>query len=461
VLDEVVRRAAVAFGDRPAIVQWDGEVLTYGDLDQQSDELAAGLAAHGVGEEAVVALTMPSVISYVVAYTAAAKAGACAAGVNPRLTSGERAAVLDRLAPDLVLDLDAVRELTVADGRVRPLPSDPERLACVVFTSGTTGAPKGAVFRNRHLAAVDRIDAGGLADGSGGPMLASTQFAHIGFMTKLPWYLRLGATLHVLERWRAEDALDVICRERMTSIGGVAAQIALLLRVPDFDRYDVSSVRTIVVGAGPSPAAVVCEARERFGAAYSIRYSSTESGGVGTGTAFDADDEEALHTVGRPRPGVEARVDESTGEVLLRSPAVMDGYWREPERTRSTLVDDGWLRTGDLGALDERGCLRLVGRASDVYIRGGYNVHPIEVESVLVDHPAIAQVVVVPRDDPVMGEIGEAVVVVVRGEPAPTLDELRAFAAGRLASYKLPERLRVVDELPLTTMDKVDRRALA
>jgi acyl-CoA synthetase (AMP-forming)/AMP-acid ligase II len=138
-----------------------------------------------------------------------------------------------------------------------------------------------------------------------------------------------------------------------------------------------------------------------------------------------------------------------------------DGYWRDPERTAAAFTADGWLRTGDLAAIDDRGLVRITGRATDMYIRGGYNVHPAEVEAVLLDHPAVAAVAVVPRGDDVLGEVGVAVVVPAdRSAPGPSLDDLRRFAAPRLASYKLPEALAVVDELPLTTMDKVDRRAL-
>jgi acyl-CoA synthetase (AMP-forming)/AMP-acid ligase II len=292
-------------------------------------------------------------------------------------------------------------------------------------------------------------------------MLSSTQFAHVGFSTKLPWYVQTGATIHVLPRWRAADALRVIADERIASIGGVAAQVALLLREPGFDGYDLSAVQTIVVGAGPSPGPLVAEARRRFGAAYSIRYSSTESGGVGTATAFDADDDEALHSIGRARPGVEVRVDPDTSTLELRSPAMMAGYWNDPERTAAAFTDDGWLRTGDLAEIDASGLVRLRGRATDMYIRGGYNVHPAEVEAVLLDHPAVAQVAVVPRADDVMGEVGVAVVVPRDPAAPPSLEDLRAHAAPRLAAYKLPEAMALRAELPLTSMDKLDRRALA
>ena len=462
-LPESIRGAARRFGERPAIVDAAGTPVTYRELDRLSDELAAGLLQrHGVHEGTVVALALPSDPSYVAVYLALAKLGAITAGINPRLAPAEADRVVAKLAPDLVIHgttpLPRVRDAAPA-----PLPPNPDRVTAVVFTSGTTGEPKGAVFTDRELAAITTIDAGGLDRWDGGsPMLASTQFCHVGFMTKLPWYLRLGSTLVLQERWRPRDTLALVERHRMPSIGGVAAQIALLLRVEDFDRFDVSSVQTIVVGGGSSPPEVVREARRRFGAAYSTRYSSTESGGVGTATAFDASDEEALNTAGRPRPGVEVRVDPDTGELLLRSPAMMRGYWRDPERTAATIVD-GWLHTGDLAEIDPSGCVRIVGRTTDMYIRGGYNVHPQEVEAVLVEHPAVAEVAVVPRPDPVLGEIGVAVVVPAPGaaRAAPSLEDLRAFAARRLAAYKLPEALEIVDALPLTSMDKLDRRALA
>lgn len=457
--------AAERFGDRPAIAPEGEPAVSYRELWVRARRVAAGLRARRFDEGAVVALDLPSDPSWVAACAGVSAIGGVSAGINPRLAPPERAAVLERLAPDVVIDGGLLAELEALGdvGDVVVPDADPRRPTCIVFTSGTTGEPKGAVFREAQLDAIARIDLGSAeatsAWGGGGPMLASTQFCHIGFTTKLPWYLRTASRLHVLPRWRAVDALRVIARERMAGVGGVAAQIGLLLRVPDFASYDVSAVRAIVVGGGPSPAALVAEARERFGAAYSIRYSSTESGGVGTATAFDADDDEALHTVGRPRPGVEVRVDAESSELQLRSPAMTDGYWRDPERTAAAFTADGWLRTGDLAEIDDRGLVRITGRATDMYIRGGYNVHPAEVESVLLSHPDVAAVAVVPRPDDVLGEVGVAVVVPRSGGDV-SLDSLRSFGASQLASYKLPEALAVVDELPLTSMDKVDRRAL-
>jgi acyl-CoA synthetase (AMP-forming)/AMP-acid ligase II len=168
--------------------------------------------------------------------------------------------------------------------------------------------------------------------------------------------------------------------------------------------------------------------------------------------------------VGRPHAGVDLELRDAVdgvGEVCLRSAAVMDGYWRAPGLTAEVLTADGFVRTGDLGWIDDAGRLRLAGRAKEMYVRGGYNVYPMEVEAVLATHPAIAAVAVAPRPDRVMGEIGVAVVVPRDRSRPPGLDELRTFAADHLATYKLPEAMVITDALPLTAMEKLDRRTLA
>jgi acyl-CoA synthetase (AMP-forming)/AMP-acid ligase II len=175
-----------------------------------------------------------------------------------------------------------------------------------------------------------------------------------------------------------------------------------------------------------------------------------------------------LYTVGRPRPGVELEVRDAddravpageVGEVCMLSPGNMAGYWRDPEATARTLRG-GWLHTGDEGAIDERGCLRLVGRRGDAYSRGGYNVYPKEIEDVLGWHPKVAQVAIVPRPDEVMGSVGVAVVVPANPHQPPALHELREFGAAHLAKFKLPEAIRIVDAMPMTAMLKIDRRGL-
>ncbi len=489
-LPEAINRAAKDHADVVAYRTHEGWDVTYADLDRLSDEAAAWLTMRGLHEGYVLGLCMPSRVDYVVAYLAAAKVGAVTGGINPRFTAAERRAALDALAPDLILacgdqlegissDVN-VEEITLATsveeilaserviGEVpEPLAPDPSRPVAVCFTSGSSGQPKGAWYENRQLQAIADLDTGG-AWGGGGHRYASTELAHVGVMTKLPWLLASGGTTHMLEKWRAEPVLELIDRYRMGSVAAIAPQIALMLRVDGLDRFDFDCVKAIVSGGALAPPGLIRAGRELFGAPWSNRYSSTESGGVGLGTALDADDEEALYTVGRPRPGVEAEIrgddgspvaDGEVGELWLRSPAVMSGYWNAPDTTAATLVD-GWLRTGDLALIDDRGCFRLAGRTTEMYIRGGYNVYPLEVESVLSTHPKVAEVAIMPQLDEVMGEVGVAVVVPAQAGDGPTLDELRAHAAESLAAYKLPEAVRLVASLPKNASDKVDRRAL-
>jgi acyl-CoA synthetase (AMP-forming)/AMP-acid ligase II len=484
VLGRVTAEAAERFGDASCYVASDGWTVSYRDLDTISDEVAAGLLRRGVGPGDVVALVLPTMPEYMLAYVAASKIGAITAGVNARLSPPERAAVLAAARPALVLatvDLApaghdvvevvpaagsaaALAPLRVGGAPPPPLPEDADRPVAIVFTSGTTGLPKGAVFCGRQLDFITQVDTGWRwADAPGGATFAATSFAHLGPMTKLPGTLVRGGTTHLLPRWRPADALRMIATHRMAGVGGIPTQLALMLQEPDFDTYDLSCLQAIVIGGGPATPALVREARARFGAALSVRYSCTEAG-IGVGTAFTDPPEDAEVSVGRPHDGVEVMLldeHDGVGEVCLRSPAVMDSYWNEPELTRAAFTAGGFVRTGDLGWFDEAGRLRLVGRSKEMYVRGGYNVYPMEVEGVLAAHPAVASVAVAARPDDVMGEIGVAVVVVRDGAPAPTLADLRSFGADRLAAYKLPEALVVTAALPLTAMEKLDRRALA
>jgi acyl-CoA synthetase (AMP-forming)/AMP-acid ligase II len=476
-LPETLSEAARRFGDRTAYVTPDGWPLSYSDFDRISDEVAGGLVERGVTEGDVVGIVFPPGPEYLVAYSASAKVGAIAAGVNDRLSVREREGVLGVAEPRLVLTADefpraegvsdVLRELQVEGFTPARLPADPDRPVAIIFTSGTTGLPKGALYCNRQLDFITKTDVGDSWDG-GGRSLNGTSFAHLGLMTKLPGNLRRGGTTFIMERWHARPALQLIERERMTSTGGVPTQLALMLRDPNFDAFDLSSVQLIIAGGGPITPGLAEEARARFKAKLVTRYSCTEAG-IGLGTGADDPDEDAIVSVGRPHPCVELEIRDGegqtvkegdVGEVCLRSPAIMSGYWHDPVQTAAAFTADGFVRTGDLGAIDDRGRLRLVGRSKEMYVRGGYNVYPVEVEGVLSTHPDIAAVAVVPRPDDVMGEVGVAVVVPRDPERAPALGELREFARPQVASYKLPDAVHVVDALPLTAGEKIDRRAL-
>jgi acyl-CoA synthetase (AMP-forming)/AMP-acid ligase II len=476
-LPRTVAEAARRFTDRTAYVTPTSWELTYRDVDRVSDEVAAGLRARGLREGDVLAIALPPGPEYLLAYIGAAKLGAITAGVNDRLALSERSAILELAGAKVVLDSEefppassvdqVLRDVRVAGGVPEPIPDDPQRPVAIIFTSGTTGLPKGALYRNAQLSFITQTDVGDTWDG-GGRSMSGTSFAHLGFMTKLPGSLRRGGTTFIIDRWRARAALELIAREQMTTVAGVPTQLALMLRDPIFDDLDLGSVQYIVAGGGPITPGLAEEARRRFGAKLATRYSCTEAG-IGLGTAFDDPDEDAVVSVGRPHPSVDLSLrspDETDvdageiGEVCLRSPAVMSGYWRDDEQTRAAITADGFVRTGDLGWIDDQRRLRLVGRTKEMYVRGGYNVYPVEVESVLSTHPGVAAIAVVPRNDDVMGEIGVAVVVPRDAARPPSLADLRAFGVDDVAAYKLPDALHIVEALPLTAGDKVDRRAL-
>src|SRR5438105_4335537 len=283
-LTSCLTEAARRFGTAPALAAENGLMLSYADVDRLSDEVAVGMRRRGVGEGDVVALVLPTIPEYTVAYLASAKAGAITAGVNTRLSEAEQEGVLRVAEPKLVLSSSDVEpaetlDALLADLRVRGeapprIDDDPDRPVALVFTSGTTGAPKGVLFANRQLDAVTAIDVGDRW-GGGGRGLASTSLAHLGPMTKLAGNLRSGGTTFLMTRWSAGTALEMVERHRLTVLGGIPTQVALMLQHRSFERTDLSSLRAIVIGGGPAPPALVREARRRFAVPLAVRYSCT------------------------------------------------------------------------------------------------------------------------------------------------------------------------------------------
>lgn len=504
---DVLRAAATLNGDveayvEPATDRSPRRSLTFADWDRAADGIAGRLAALGARPGTVVCLVLPSSIEYAVVYAAATRLGAVTSGVNPRLGPTEMASIFERTRPVVtVVDDDAprppgvhgtciVRSELVAAAAGPPPTSwpdlDPTDPVTVVWTSGTTGLPKGAVFDHRCLAAV----AAGtdVLSQPGDRRLSPLPFAHVGSMTR-PWdEIAHGVTTVITPTpWKAADTIRILVEEGITVAQGVPTQWALVLEHPDLARVTLPSLRIVGTGASRVPAELVAALRHRFGVPVVVRYTSTEAS-LGTGTAPGDRDELVAATVGRPVPGVSISLTSEdgravptgeVGRVRLRSPALMKGYWGGPPTgpgatglvydqalTRSVLDDDGWLTTGDFGFIDGDGCLHLVGRANELYIRGGYNVYPGEVEAVLGEHAAVDRVAVIGVPDPVLGEIGVAFVVPsgiagtgVREDRL--LGELRSLVTDTLADYKAPDRLVVVDELPVTSMMKVDKKALS
>jgi acyl-CoA synthetase (AMP-forming)/AMP-acid ligase II len=475
-----MRATAEAHPEREAFV--DGRLrLTFGAWDRAADGLAATLAESGVGRGDVVCLMLPSSSDYAVCYQAVMRLGAITSGINPRLGPSEVASIIARTGPKLTV-LPSDREAPFGAGRllardeldeacradpIRPRPPiDGSEAVAIVWTSGTTGEPKGAVFGHSNLEAC-AVGAGDLSH-PGDRRLSPLPFAHVGFMTKA-WdeLVNIITTIIVPSPWKAGDALRLIEEEAVTVAQGVPTQWSLMLAHPRFDATDVSSLRVAGTGASTVPPELVREMRRRLGCPVVVAYTSTEAAITTRSRVGDAD-EVVSETVGRASEGVEVDVvdadgrpvaEADVGRVRCRSAAVMRGYWGDPARTAEVLDTDNWLITGDLGRFDDAGNLVLVGRKSEMYIRGGYNVYPAEVEGVLGEHPRVDKVAVVGLPDPVLGQIGAAYVVAAPGA-APTRDDLRDWCRGRLADYKAPDRLELLTELPLTSMLKVDKQAL-
>ena len=504
-LPDVLAAAAVATPDveayvEPATAGAPRRAVTFAGWHRASTGVAGLLAAHGVGPGTVVCLLLPSSIDYMVAYAAAARLGAVTSGINLRLGAAEVTSILERARPTVTVVDDGradpagpagavVRRYELAAAADGPGPTswpvlDPADPVAVVWTSGTTGLPKGAVFDHASLRAV--ASGTDVLSVPGDRRLSPLPFAHVGSMTRT-WDEAANTVTTVITPtpWTAADQIAVMEAERITVAQGVPTQWALVLDHPALAAADLSALRVAGTGASRVPAELVAALREALGVPVVVRYTSTEAS-LGTGTVPGDPDEAVATTVGRPVPGVElALADDDgapvpaggVGRVRLRSAAVMRGYWGGPltgpgragvtwdtAATAAVLDAEGWLTTGDYGRLDDDGRLTLVGRANELYIRGGYNVYPAEVEAALGDHPGVAQVAVVGGPDPVLGEVGVAFVVLApdaEADEGALLEGLRARAKSRLADYKAPDRVVVVDVLPLTSMMKVDKGVLA
>jgi acyl-CoA synthetase (AMP-forming)/AMP-acid ligase II len=488
-LGELILAAVDQIGNGEAFVEVaTGERMTFHELAERSVTVAAHLRSQGIGHGDVLAVCLPPSIDFAVACYAGALLGAIVTGVNTRLGPREVSAIFDRSQPAaVVLDPSAHlpddhHPLIVTRAQLLPLAkptpdllttwelpvaqqsSDP---AVIIWTSGTTGIPKGAWLDHANLAAA--VQTAGDMTLAFDRRLSGIPMAHAGFMAKL-WEQWAMAVTFVLtpNPWSAQVMLDVLSTERITAGAGVPTQWAKLLDLPTVEDRDFSALRICLAATAPAAPELIERIRQTFGAPVIVRYAMTESPSI-AGTRTDDPPDVQHRTVGRPQDGMRLRlVDElgvevphgNVGRVRVSGPCVMRGYWNDPVMTAAAFDDEGWLVSGDLGYLDPDGNLVLVGRLGDMYIRGGYNVYPLEVENVLAEHPGVVTAAVVGVATPVIGEIGRAFIVATDPAHPPTLAELRTWVSDRLADYKRPDEIVLRDSLPLTAMGKVDKAAL-
>jgi acyl-CoA synthetase (AMP-forming)/AMP-acid ligase II len=469
---DVVREAAAARGNHVAVRHRNRE-LTYADLDTRSNCLAQALRAAGVGRESRVAhldRTGPEIVELLFATS---KLGAVTVPLNWRLAPAELAAVVADAQPDVLIageayaDVAAPNVVVVGPEYERWLAAhesvDPggrgesSDTVLQLYTSGTTGVPKGVLTTHSNLAAAAEASPRWEFDADTISMTPLPMF-HIG---GIGWAF-LGfwntATTVLVGEFVPEDVLDVLERQRVTNTVFVPTMLQLLCEVPGAEERDYSALRSIAYGASPITTPVLKAALRTFRCSLYGVYGLTEStGGIVQLDPADHAHERLLRAAGRPFPWVELKIVD--GEVWLRAPNVTPGYFNRPEETAAALTADGWLKTGDGGYLDSDGYLFLTDRIKDMIVSGGENVYPIEVEEALSQHPDVAEVAVIGVPDEHWGETVKALVV-ARAGSSPTADELVAFARERLAGYKLPRSVEFVDELPRTPSGKVLKREL-
>jgi long-chain acyl-CoA synthetase len=453
--------------EKPALV-WDVGALTFGELDQRVSAFAETLAARGIKAGDTIALSIGNHWAFAVALIAGWRLGATVAPLDKLLKEEERAEIIADLAPSLLIDEADVagleRDRPGAPGRRRwtgdamPEPG----AALILYTSGSTGRPKGAMLSH---AALDRA-----IESWAGPVMALTPddvvlatlpLAHsFGLNGALLAPLLVGASVALVERFAPDRVVKAIHRHRVTVVPGVATMFRRLLDAPELAAADLGSVRIAVSGAAPCPWELAERWRGRTGIRIVRGYGMTE---LFRPISYQAGNPtESPDSIGWPVPGVEIRIVDDAGhgvaasepgELWIRSPSAMDAYVNAPEETREVLVD-GWFRTGDLATVSADGLVTIVGRKRERILRGGYSIFPAEVETVLLTHPAVAEAAVVGMPHPELGE-DVAAFVALRPDCAVTADELIAHCRDRLAAFKYPRRLMVLDALPKSPTGKV------
>ena len=482
-------RSGKAFPDRPA-VRLDDTVLSYRALEERTAQVAGVLRDRGIRSDDRVAVMLPNMPEFAMIYYGVLRVGAVVVPMNPLLKAREVAHYLrDSGARLMFADVACVDEALagasatgtdhlIVDGAfdqvlatTDPLTSMVERsntdTAVILYTSGTTGLPKGAELTHHNLAtnvevtAMDLIQAGPEDVIFGGLPL----FHSFGQTCGLNTAVRVGACLTLVSRFTPEKALEVLARDGVTVFEGVPTMYVALLGARNMSTYNVSALRVCVSGGAALPVEVLRGFEAQFGCMILEGYGLSETSPV---ASFNHPDRERKPgSIGTPIRGVEMRVVDDNGrdvptgdvgEIAIRGDNVMKGYWGQPAATADAIAD-GWFLSGDLGRIDHDGYFAIVDRKKELIIRGGYNVYPREIEEVLYEHPAVVEAAVVGVPDESLGEeIGAAVV--LRPGANVTEDDIRDFVKGQVAAYKYPRKVWLVEALPKGPTGKVLKREI-
>lgn len=502
---------AARLGDRPALSD-DRWTLTWGELHETSRRFAGALVASGVAAGDRVAIWAFNSAEWVVAVLGILEAGAVLVPVNTRFKGPEAAELLGRSGARLLVTVTEFvgnDYLTMLEGVLPGLPAletvvvargDPEGRAIgwddllaratpaataeaarraaalgpdnpsdILFTSGTTGSPKGVVMTHGRTlcTATDWAAMTGLS-ADDRYLMVNPYFHMFGLKAGILASVAGGATMLPAPVFDADRVLARVAAERVTVLPGPPTLYQSLLDHPSRRDHDLSSLRVAVTGAADIPVSLVRRVHDELPFSMVVTgYGLTEAG-TASATGEGDDVETVATTVGRPRPGFELRIlddqgrsvaDGEAGEVALRGPSVMARYLDDPEASAAVLSPDGWLRTGDLGLVDPAGCLRIVGRVKDMFIVGGFNAYPAEIENALLRHPDVQQAAVIGIPDQRLGEVGMAFLV-PRPDAEVTAEAIVEWCRGQMANYKVPRAVELVEALPINAAGKVEKEVL-
>jgi acyl-CoA synthetase (AMP-forming)/AMP-acid ligase II len=521
--------AAEEYGDTIAVAGGNRN-LSYRELHEAAGRFGAALVGWGLTPGERVAIWSFNSPEWIVAALGTLSAGGVLVPVNTRFKGAEAADILSRsrarvlvtttdfLGTDYVAMLDAaepgppdLETIVVAHGKAPPNTANtantanavswhdfhrretngaraevdrrsaalgPDDVADIIFTSGTTGVAKGVVQTHAGTlrVATDWVAMTGMAPGDR-YLMVNPYFHMFGLKAGILACIASGVTMLPQPVFDVDRVLSRVAGEQVTVLPGPPTLYQSILDHPERTSYDLSSLRIAVTGAADIPVELIRRVRAELPFQTIFTGYGLTEGGTATATSPDDDPETVATTVGRPRPGFELRIVDGrgddlppgeTGEIQLRSTSIMLQYLDDPQATRDALSPDGWLRTGDLGVLTEAGCLRIVGRSKDMFIVGGFNAYPAEIENLLLRHPYIQQAAVIGIPDDRLGEVGMAFVVPrpgatgATGATSATIsgDDVIQWSRGQMANYKVPRMVEIVDELPLNATGKVMKDVL-
>jgi long-chain acyl-CoA synthetase len=495
-LGEIPRLAAEKYGDRIALVTARRE-FSFRELDELSGTLAHNIVKLGVAPGDRVTLYAPNSWEWIVSYYGALKAGAIINPINVMLTPSEVAYVTkdcgaklligspEKVGPavmagasglhTIVFGSDAVDgmvpfdELIAKPHEFDPIKVDSLATSTIGYTSGTTGHPKGAMQSHTAVITSVAMTAQMHLKTDRDIVVSALPCAHVYGNVVFQGTIMYGGKLVMHPRFDAAEILGSLEEHRATMFEGVPTMYMYMLTSPELAERNLSSLTRCTVGGQTMPVTKMREVEAHFGCPLIELWGMTEL--AGAGTTFPIYGQHKLGSIGIALPYCEARIADTSdatknmprgevGELMMRGPIVMQGYWGNDEATRETIEQDGWLHTGDLARMDDEGAIFLVDRKKDMINSSGFKIFPAEIERVIAAHPSVALVAVGGIPDQLKGEIAKAYVVLKPGA-APDGDGILALCRRELAAYKVPRDVQFVDDLPKTSSGKVMRRELS